>query len=239
MTLATPQKGTNKVLTATLAALMALGVSACGGDDDNDPVMGPDPTPPPPPPPSSVTYDVGQCLNQTVPGTGGQTVANIAIPDVLRINPSAPAGFPNGRKLADPVIDVTLAVLFLDINASGQSPATFAELPLNPPANDVAFRDNFPFLAPPQGSPSLASGTGSNFNFRTESANSYVRVDRMGIPALSTALIPSDTKIAYNDAGPVDDASGQFVDPIVETLTALTQGIGPDLIDLGLNICAD
>ncbi|MEZ4652383.1 MAG: DUF4331 family protein [Candidatus Eisenbacteria bacterium] len=69
------------------------------------------------------------------------------MPDVLRIDPSQPAGFPNGRGLADPVIDVTLAVVLLDLSVHGAG--TLAGLPLNPPANDVAFASAFPYLAAP------------------------------------------------------------------------------------------
>ena len=238
-------KSLRSIATVAGALAMTLTLSGCFGDDDDDVVAPPPPsagtpTPSPTPTPTptpGTAFKVGQCLNQEVaPGT---TVANLVVPDVLRIDPSAAAGFPNGRKLADPVIDVTLAVLFLDIDASGQSPLTFAKLPLNPPSNDVAFRSGFPFLAPPQGNPPLASGTGSGFNFRRDPLTAYVRVDRMGMPAVSTALIPSSVKTAYNDANPVVDASGEFVDDITGTLQALTQGIGDDLTAAGFNICAD
>ena len=229
---------------SSIAAIsLCLGLSACGdgNDDDDDDFIAmptPSPSPSPTPSPTPTGIDVSQCLNQTIPGTG-VTVAEAVIPDVLTIDPSKPAGFPNGRLLSDPVIDVTLAVIFLDLDSSGQSALSFAKLPLNPPSNDVAFRTSFPFLAPPQGSPPIASGAGSNFNFRTDSLGDYVRVDRMGMPAISTALIPSDTKTAYNDANPTDDAEGEFVPEITNTLTALTEGIGDDLTDLGFDICAD
>ncbi len=231
---------TKPVVASMTALALCFGLSACFDDDDDDlddPISTPSPSPTPTPTP--VTFDVGKCLNQTIPGTGGVTVAGAVVPDVLAIDPSQPAGFPNGRLLPDPVIDVTLALLFLDVDASGQSPATFAQLPLNPPSNDVPFRSGFPFLAPPQGSPPIASSGGSAFNFRTAPDTQYVRVDRMGMPAVSTALIPSDTKIEYNDANPVVDATGEFVPELTNTLEALTEGIGGDLLDLGFNICAD
>lgn len=234
----------NPVFTSMTAIALCFGLSACFDDDDDDfddPIgaPAPSPSPSPSPTPTSTSFDVSQCLNQEIPGTGGVTVAGAVVPDVLTIDPSQPAGFPNGRTLPDPVIDVTLALLFLDVNASGQSPTTFAELPLNPPSNDRAFRSGFPFLPDPQGSPPIANGGGSSFNFRTAPNTQYVRVDRMGMPAVATALIPSDSKIAYNDAGPVIDARGEFVDEISGVLTDLTQGIGDDLLALNLNICAD
>jgi len=95
-----------------------------------------------------------QCVTQTV-GAGGPTVLSLVIPDTLQINPDGTAGFPNGRKLADPVIDVTLAVILLDLSSTtgcmgaACTPATLAGLPLNPPANDKAFSTTFPFVAAP------------------------------------------------------------------------------------------
>lgn len=83
---------------------------------------------------------VGDCVAQAAP---------LVIPDTLKIDITQPAGFPNGRVLADPVIDVTLAVVLLDLGAPGQSVTTLADLPLNPAANDVAFDASFPFLAAP------------------------------------------------------------------------------------------
>jgi len=71
------------------------------------------------------------------------------VPDTLKIDTTAAAGFPNGRLLTDPVVDVTLAVVMLDLTSHGQTASTLANLPLNPPANDVAFQSTFPFLAAP------------------------------------------------------------------------------------------
>ena len=76
----------------------------------------------------------------------------LVVPDTLSIDPSAPAGFPNGRGLADPVIDVTLSVILLELTSGvcgdgACSPVTLVGL--NPPANDVEFLEDFPYLAPP------------------------------------------------------------------------------------------
>ncbi len=92
-----------------------------------------------------------ECLGQEI--ATGVTVASLVLPDTLRIDPSAAAGFPNGRMLADQVIDVTLAIIFLKMGATCDgglcTPATLASPPLNPAANDVAFDTNFPYLAVP------------------------------------------------------------------------------------------
>jgi len=99
-----------------------------------------------------------QCLTQTV-GAGGPTVLSLVVPDTLQINPDGTAGFPNGRKLADPVVDVTLAVILLDLSSatgcdSGPCTAgTLAALPLNPPMNDKPFSTTFPFVAAPHAVP--------------------------------------------------------------------------------------
>lgn len=228
-----------RLASAAPLALALVGLSACGGDDGYmaPPTAGtPTPSPTPTPTATTASYDVTRCLNQAIPGTGF-TVAQAVVPDTLTIDLSKASGFPNGRKLADPVIDVTLAVIFLDLTK--HSPLTLAQLPLNPPANDVAFRTSFPYLAPPQGSPPLASTAGTNFNFRTDSIQgAYARVDRMGMPAVSTALIPSSRKVPYNDASPADDAAGNFVPDLASTLTTLTNALADDLVGAGLTPCA-
>lgn len=81
------------------------------------------------------------CVGQAAP---------FVVPDTITINVTQPAGFPNGRTLPDQVIDVTLALVLLDLSAEGQSVTTLAELPLNPTENDMAFRTNFPYLAAAQ-----------------------------------------------------------------------------------------
>lgn len=221
--------------TSVIASLGMLSACFDGDDDEDDPIVAPTPSPTPTPTPTPTSFDVQACLDQTIPGTG-VTVAQAVVPDTLTLDLSTASGFPNGRKLADPVIDVTLAVIFLDLSVNG--PGTLAGLPLNPPANDVSFRNSFPYLAPPQGSPPLADSNGSMFTFRSDPASNYVRVDRMGMPAVSTALIPSDRKNAYNDASPVGDVNGRFVPDLVETLTGLTNALADDLIDAGLTPCA-
>ncbi len=90
----------------------------------------------------------------TVVGDGTGTCAAAAvpliIPDTLKIDTSADAGFPNGRKLEDPVIDVTLAVALLELTGEPAPHAATALVGvLNPPANDKAFETTFPFLASP------------------------------------------------------------------------------------------
>ena len=76
-----------------------------------------------------------------------EVAAPFVIPDVLAVDATAQSGFPNGRRLPDPVMDVTLALVLLDLEAHPVT--TLAELPLNPPSNDVAFATSFPYLAPP------------------------------------------------------------------------------------------
>lgn len=232
----------NRIGRLTMAAPVALAIVLAGcGDNDgmagDDPIMAPAPAPAPAPTPTPspmpTSYDVTACLTQEV--APEVSVADLIVPDTLTLDLSAPSGFPNGRRLPDPVIDVTLAVIFLDLGV--HSPTTLAEVPVNPPGNDVQFRPNFPYLAAPQGSPPLASG-GSNFDFRMDAPGDYVRVDRIGMPAVSTALIGSDMKTAYNDADPADDAAGDFVPELTEQLTGLTNALADDLIGLGLTPCA-
>ncbi len=108
--------------------------------------------------PCSMTTLVGglpQCAGQTYAPMA--TVASLILPnDVLNINLAADAGFPNGRRFSDQVIDITLGVLLLNLNggACGTgggmcSAATLAMVPLNPRANDRPFLPDFPYLALP------------------------------------------------------------------------------------------
>lgn len=85
------------------------------------------------------------CATQTV-GMGGPTVLSLVVPDTLTIDATAAAGFPNGRRLADPVMDVTLSIILLDLTVHG--PTTLVGV-LNPAANDVPFDASFPYLAYP------------------------------------------------------------------------------------------
>ena len=52
-------------------------------------------------------------------------------------------------------------------------------------------------------------------------SGALVPVDRMGVPAINTALIPFARKNEYNRATTVDDAAGKFASDIVGTLHAL------------------
>jgi Domain of unknown function (DUF4331) len=82
--------------------------------------------------------DVDTCMAQGAP---------LVVPDVLHIDLGAAPGFPNGRQLADPVIDITLAVILLDLEV--HDAGTLVGVPVNPPANDEEFLDEFPYMALP------------------------------------------------------------------------------------------
>ena len=187
---------------------------------------------------TAFSYDVEPCYTQVVPGTGGKTVRQMIIPDTLKLNMALPSGFPNGRDLDDAVIDISLAFLFLDLTESGQSLRTFANLPLNPGGNDVPLRTVFPYFAPAQGSGNLAATTGTSFDFRTDPDSAYVQVDRMGMPAIATAQVGTDTKDSYNDASPSTDVTGAFKSDETKQLTNLMNAIGDDLTSIQLDICA-
>jgi hypothetical protein len=227
-----------RILSLALATTAALALSACNDSGTSAA-----------PPTTSVTtpaadpvatgatksYDVLPCFYQVVPGTGGLTVANLVIPDVVTLDFNRPSTFPNGRQLPDQVIDITFAAIFLDLTK--HSPATLAAIPLGPPANEVPFRKEFPYLAVANGTVPVNAG-GSDFNFRTDPASAYVQVDRMGMPAVATALVGSSGKTPYNDGSPTKDANGDYVSELANTLTPLTNSLADDFIALGLTPCA-
>jgi hypothetical protein len=107
--------------------------------------------------PCSMTDLVGtlpECLGQNY--APGKTVASLVLPDTLLVDPSAAAGFPNGRLLTDPVIDVTLSVILLELGSGTCGAAMCGATTLvgtNPTANDVAFLATFPYLAPRHAEP--------------------------------------------------------------------------------------
>ncbi|KRB86096.1 hypothetical protein ASE00_04980 [Sphingomonas sp. Root710] len=225
----------NMAYRAAIAAAALLLLAGCGGGDGETAAPPTPPTTPSsqPPAPAGANFNVLSCLTQEV--APGRPIASLVVPDSLGIDLNVPPGFPNGRQLTDPVIDLTLAVLLLDLK---QEPVTrFVDLPLNPPANDVPFRAAFPYLAAAQGNPPIGP-VGSNFNFRTDPASAYVRVDRMGMPAVATALISSSTKNKYNDKDPIDDNNFLFYDDIFNTLTGLTNALSDDLSAAGFKMCA-
>lgn len=84
------------------------------------------------------------------PATFDESIAQagpVIIPDTIKYDPSKPTAYPNGRKLEDPVVDITLAAVLLSLKKHPLD--TFVKLPLNPPKNDVAFSPDWPYLAPP------------------------------------------------------------------------------------------
>lgn len=219
-------------------ALLALAAAAAlvGCDGGGDLVQ----TPPDPPPATPTSFDVNPCLTQFV--FPGRSVAILVVPDTISLDLTRPALFPNGRAFQDPVIDYILAMLFLDLTVHPID--TLHRLPLNPPGNDRPFRATFPYLAPPQGSPPLASGSGQGFSFRTDPRSAYVRVDRMGVAAVATALIPSADRNEYNDDSVVNDlspaANGEFkwVPTLRSSLRALTIALADDFRNANLQMCA-
>ena len=208
----------------TTSALLLAGCGGGGGSSSSSS---------PPVSAQTAQVDVTPCLNQVV--YEGRTVANLVVPDVLQLDMTQPSGFPNGRKLTDPVIDITLAVLFLDLKS--EPATTFANLPLDPTSTGVPEPATFPYLSPAQGTPP-SPGAGSGFVFRTDPPTAYTRVDRMGMPAVSTALIATASKTAYNDDNPAIDATGKWVPTIKTDLTNLTTALIGQFRSLGLKPCA-
>ncbi|MEO6388983.1 MAG: hypothetical protein ABIT16_05875 [Croceibacterium sp.] len=228
-------------LLRSLVISAPLLLAACSGGSSPTATATPTPTPTPSAtfgPPPTFAYNVEPCFTQVIPDTGGQTLRNLLVPDTLKLDLSRPSLYPNGRKLEDQVIDITLTWLFLDLSVTGQSTRTFANLPLNPPGNDRPFNASFPFLAPPQGTPPLAATTGTSFDFRTDPDSAFVQVDRFAMPGVSTVLIGAPLKNPYNDGSPSVDVTGQYRAEQTAQMVSLMNSIGDDLTMIGLKICA-
>ncbi|MGH8443250.1 MAG: hypothetical protein ACRETF_10175 [Nevskiaceae bacterium] len=90
------------------------------------------------------------CIQQAVPGI---------VPDVIHLELAQPDAFPNGRTLADPVVDRLVAIALLDLTTPGDcsgapcTVSTFENLPLNPPANELPLLPDFPYFALPHPPP--------------------------------------------------------------------------------------
>ncbi|TVV72865.1 DUF4331 family protein [Sphingomonas solaris] len=216
--------------TAPLAAAL-LALAACGGGGGSD--SGSTSTSSSSGGQTGSSVDVTPCLTQQVTST--RTVTNLVVPDVLQLNLAAAQGFPNGRRLNDPVVDVILAAVFLDLKVHGAD--TFAKIPLNPSGPDVPQPAGFPYLAPAQGGTPAVTG-GSGFVFRTDAPSAYTRVDRMGFPAVATALVSSANKTPFNDDTPAIDATGKWAPEFKATLTTLATALADDLRGLNLTGCA-
>ncbi len=86
-------------------------------------------------------------------------VVSLILPDAVTVRPALPAGFPNGRRLQDPAVDVTLAVILLDVESTpGQSAASFIDTTTGEGAlsqfrNDATFLTEFPYFAEPHPAP--------------------------------------------------------------------------------------
>jgi hypothetical protein len=100
-------------------------------------------------------FGLEPCRSPSLPmDTCDDQIGPFAIPDVLTLDTDDPPGFPNGRRLEDPVADVILAVLLLELET--HTPTLFIDLDedgnpgpsLDPLENDVAFDPGFPYLAP-------------------------------------------------------------------------------------------
>jgi len=188
--------------------------------------------------------NVEPCFAQTV--APGITVASLLTRDTLRLDMSKAGGFPNGRRLQDPVIDLTLAYVFIDL--SRHELDSLAKLAINPPTNAdnfdaagnvIGFKTDFPYVNDPHGPPK-PEGTGSNFNFRTNPASDFEIIDAMGNPAVATALISQNIQPSFNQNTPAEYAagSGKYLDHLKTQVTGLATLLKDDFERLSFTTCA-
>ena len=90
----------------------------------------------------------------------------------------------------------------------------------------------------PNGSPPLDPGTGTDFVFDSAPMSEYVQVDRMGMPAVATALILSARKNAYSDGNVQLDTANTFAFDLIEGLRVFAEPLQDDIAARGLKSCA-
>lgn len=235
-----------------LAASAVLALAACssGGGSGGGGTSSPTPTPTASTSTSSTSsggvtgLSVEKCFSQEV--EPGVTVQSLLTRDTLRLDLTKPGGFPNGRRLQDPVIDLTLAYLFTDL--SKNSIDALAKLAINPASNAdnfdaagnvIGFSDGFPFVNQAHG-PIKPEGTGSNFDFRANTATDYEVIDAMGNPAVATILVPGDLQAKFNQNTPADYAAngGKYLSDLKNDLTGLATFLKDDFNKLSFTTCA-
>lgn len=184
---------------------------------------------------TTASLTVEPCFNQTL--FAGESVRQFLARDTIRYDDTQPAGFPNGRRLQDPVIDLTLGYLFTDLTKT--PPDGVAKLAVNPPANDKPFLTEFPYVAAAWDQV-VPEGTGSGFAFRDNAAADYVNVDAMGMPAVATVLISNNNQPGYNDNMPADYMSGggKYIPQMSQSLLGLATLLKDDFERLSFTTCA-
>ena len=103
----------------------------------------------------------------------------------------------------------------------------------------VPFSATFPFVVVSHG-PVKAEGSGSNFNFRTNTASDYEVIDAMGNPAVATILVQANTQPSFNQNTPADYAAngGKYLDELKQTLGFLATALKDDFNKLSFTTCA-
>lgn len=90
----------------------------------------------------------GLMLTPCATSTCVMQAAPFVVPDTLKVDVGMASGFPNGRRLDDPVMDITLALILLDLSVPGQTVTSLVGV-LNPTTNDKDFGAAFPYVAEP------------------------------------------------------------------------------------------
>ena len=104
-------------------------------------------------PTTSATTIPGDAAFNRLSFIGGDTIANGA-------NQQIPAGWPNGRRFGDDVVDIALTAV-----ASGPTFATITIVGDNSAANDQVYNHTFPYAATPHSGPRNSKDSGPNVGF--------------------------------------------------------------------------
>jgi hypothetical protein len=132
-------------------------------------------------------------LNKPANGTPSEvlrlnmSIAPTAEPNRLGVIGNDKAGFPNGRRLADDVVDIALQVMM------GELVGTPNDLADGVDANDVAFDKAFPYVATPHSGSDVpaatSTGTGSTSSSVAAPASSNAVATKDDDDGLSTPLV--------------------------------------------------
>ena len=138
-------------------------------------------------------------------------------PDRLGVVGGDTAGFPNGRRLTDDVVDIGLQALE-GVLLGGEQAALAATLGDGVSSNDLSFGSSFPYVALPHNS-SVNQSQFAGFD-RLAGDDRYATaaaIARDGFPSAGTAIVVNGDEAAFADALAANYLAGNAAAPVLLT----------------------